>query len=59
MDPVKQRDVADRSRNESSIVSVGGIPVPTVEYPDCLIVFGGKASKETDKPDFIVDLSRR
>lgn len=49
--------IADRPRNESSIVSMSGIPVTAVEYPYCIVIVGAKIPEETNETDFVIYLS--
>ena len=46
----------NRPRNESSIVSMSGIPVTAVEYAYCIIIVGSKIPKETNETDFVIYL---
>jgi hypothetical protein len=44
------------SCNESSIISMSGIPVTTVKYPDRIIAMVGKAFEESNEAAFVVKL---
>jgi len=44
------------SRDEGGIVAVCTVPVPSVEYADCLAIFGRQAMEELDEAAFVVNL---
>jgi hypothetical protein len=42
--------------NKGSVLTMGSVPVATIEYADCLVTFGRKRLEEADEASFVVEL---